>query len=216
MILNIVAKKMKIVHSNILILLENLWKWKNHLSLRMILIHTVHPFMNLSISWKVVFIQDKRIIRRHFHNLAMNSYLHPKKNPDNLLYYVSIETEGTLRLWSKKYHVKWFYVWWNHHEYNKEKKLAIYYGENDCLFIQIENTIIYMQRVSLQDFYWEKGTYVFPLELMTRRNHFWPTTHLGSWICTILFFDKNDGSLWITVNIISELWSVSKILLNKS
>ena len=34
---------------------------KNHLSLRMGLNSTVHPLMNVSLSWKVVFIQDGRI-----------------------------------------------------------------------------------------------------------------------------------------------------------
>ena len=31
--------------------------------------------------------------------------------------------------------------------------------ENDCIFTQIENNIIYMYRRSLQDFYWKKGAY---------------------------------------------------------
>ena len=31
--------------------------------------------------------------------------------------------------------------------------------ENDCLFTQINNRIIYMYRGSIQDFYWKKGTY---------------------------------------------------------
>ena len=31
--------------------------------------------------------------------------------------------------------------------------------ETDCIFTQIDNTIIYMYRGSLQDFYWRKGTY---------------------------------------------------------
>ena len=31
--------------------------------------------------------------------------------------------------------------------------------EKDCLFTHIEKNIIYMYRGSLQDFYWEKGTY---------------------------------------------------------
>ena len=41
----------------------------------------VHPLMNDSLSWKVFFIQYGRISRRHFHHLAMNSYLHPKISP---------------------------------------------------------------------------------------------------------------------------------------
>ena len=75
---NIVPKKMKIVHSNILILLENLCRWKNHLSLHMGLNTTVHPLMNNSLNLRVVFIRDVRIRLRHFHHLAMDSYLHQK------------------------------------------------------------------------------------------------------------------------------------------
>ena len=61
MIPNIVPKTMKIVHSNILILLENLCVWKNHLSLCMGLNNTVHPFMKVSLSWKVIFIEYRGI-----------------------------------------------------------------------------------------------------------------------------------------------------------
>ena len=45
------------------------------------LIPNVHPLMNNSLSWKVVFIKGGRIGRRHFHYLAMNSYLHQKISP---------------------------------------------------------------------------------------------------------------------------------------
>ena len=76
MIPNIFPETMKIVHSNIIILLENLCRQKKHLSLRIGLSHTVHPIMHVSLSWKVVFIQDGRIILIYFYHLAMNSYLH--------------------------------------------------------------------------------------------------------------------------------------------
>ena len=39
------------------------------------------------------------------------------------------------------------------------KKLAHSTEENDCIFTQIENNIIYMYRGSLQYFYLKKGTY---------------------------------------------------------
>ena len=41
----------------------------------------VHPLMNDYLSWKVAFIQGGRISPRHFHYLAMNSYLHQKIKP---------------------------------------------------------------------------------------------------------------------------------------
>ena len=81
MIPNIFQKTMKIVHSNLLILSKNLFIWKTHLSLRMGLNPTVPPLMNVSLSWKVVFIQDGRIRWRHFHHLEINSYLHQKIFP---------------------------------------------------------------------------------------------------------------------------------------
>ena len=36
------------------------------------------------------------------------------------------------------------------------KKLVCHNEENDCIFTQIENNIIYMYRVSLQELYWKK------------------------------------------------------------
>ena len=42
------------------------------------LIPSVHPLMNNFLSWKIVFILDGRISRRHFQQLAMNSYLDQK------------------------------------------------------------------------------------------------------------------------------------------
>ena len=77
----IFPKTMKIFHSNILILLENFCQWKNHRILCMGLNPNIHPLMNNSISWKVVFIQDGRISWRHFHHLEMKSYLHQKISP---------------------------------------------------------------------------------------------------------------------------------------
>ena len=41
----------------------------------------------------------------------------------------------------------------------RNTKLARHNEENDCLFTQIENNIIYIYRRSLQDFYWKKGAY---------------------------------------------------------
>ena len=49
----------------------------------------VHPLINGFLSWKVVSIQGGRIGRRHFHHLAMNSYLHQKNitlKKDNIIY----------------------------------------------------------------------------------------------------------------------------------
>ena len=43
--------------------------------------HTVHPLMIVCLSWKVVFVQDKKTRVRHFHNFAMNSYPHQKIFP---------------------------------------------------------------------------------------------------------------------------------------
>ena len=75
------SKKMNIVHPNLLILLENLCQWKNHMILCMGLNPNVQPLMNDSLSWKVVFIQYGIISWRHFHHLVMNSYLHKKISP---------------------------------------------------------------------------------------------------------------------------------------
>ena len=41
----------------------------------------------------------------------------------------------------------------------RKNKLAHPTEENDCLFTQIENNIIYMYRGSLQDLYWKNGIY---------------------------------------------------------
>ena len=76
MIPNIVPKTIKIVHSNILVLLDSLWQWKNHMILCMSLSPNVHLILKDSLSYKVVLIQYRRIIRRHFYQLTMNSYLH--------------------------------------------------------------------------------------------------------------------------------------------
>ena len=72
---------MKIVHSNLLIISENLCIWKNHLSLRMCLNHTLHPLMNNDLSCKVFFLQDRRIIQINFHQLVMSYYLHQRISP---------------------------------------------------------------------------------------------------------------------------------------
>ena len=74
-------KTMMVVHSNLLILLENFWQWKNYMILGMGLYPNVHPWMNDSLSWKVIFLQGGRISRRHFHHLAMNSYPNQKISP---------------------------------------------------------------------------------------------------------------------------------------
>ena len=81
MISNIVPKTMKIIHSNFLRLSESLCRLKNHLSLRMGLYHTVHTFMNVYLSSKVVFIQYKTTRERHFHHLEINYCLHKRKFP---------------------------------------------------------------------------------------------------------------------------------------
>ena len=50
--------------------------WRNHLDMRMGLNHTVHPLMDVYLSWKIVFSLYKRIREIYFHHLEMNSYLH--------------------------------------------------------------------------------------------------------------------------------------------
>ena len=75
---NIVPKTIKTVDLNLLILSENFCRRRKHLSLRMGLNQNVHPLMNVSLSWKVVLIQDQIIRERNLHHLAMNSYLHQK------------------------------------------------------------------------------------------------------------------------------------------
>ena len=94
------SKKMKIVPSNLLILLENLCQWKNHMILCMGLNPDANSLMKDSLSWKVVSNQDRIISRGNFHNLAMNLYLHQKNHLDILPYYVSNETEVFLWLLS--------------------------------------------------------------------------------------------------------------------
>ena len=41
----------------------------------------------------------------------------------------------------------------------KRNVLSNHTAENDCVFTQIVSHIIYIYRGSLQDFYWNKGTY---------------------------------------------------------
>ena len=54
---------------------------KNNMIFCMGLSPNVHPLMNGSLSWNVVFIQGGIISRRNFHHLKMNSYLHKKISP---------------------------------------------------------------------------------------------------------------------------------------
>ena len=59
---------------------------KRHMLFCMGLSTNVNPLMNDSLSWKVFFIQDGKISPRHFHQLAMNSYLHQKISPWQIMY----------------------------------------------------------------------------------------------------------------------------------
>ena len=43
--------------------------------------HTVHPLMNVSSSWKVVFSQDQRLRERNLQHLEMKYYLRQKLFP---------------------------------------------------------------------------------------------------------------------------------------
>ena len=77
----------------------------------------VHPLMNDSLSWKVIFNQDRRISRKHFYHLAMNSYLHQKISPWKITM-LCIQ-------WHISISVIMIDVWWHHHGYNKEQWIYI-------------------------------------------------------------------------------------------
>ena len=133
---------------------------KNHLVFRMVLNHTVHTLMNVSPSWKFVFIQYGRIIWRYFHHLEMNYYLHQNIFPWQLSLF-------NIR-WNRRISVIMILdvscqLVWIFYEIImniiRNKKLAHPIEENAFLFTHIENNIIYMYRGSLPYFYWKEVTY---------------------------------------------------------
>ena len=116
---NFFPKTIMVVQSNLLIFLEKLCQWNNHMILCMGLSLNGHPLVNNFLCWKVVVIQGGRISWRHFHHLAMNSYLH-KKNITLKNYHIMypMKQKDLCDHDTKMYYVQWFNVWWNHHEYN--------------------------------------------------------------------------------------------------
>ena len=80
----------------------------------------------------------------------MNSYIHQKYFPDSFPYYVSIETEGYLYYDPRCIMSSAFMFDDIIMNIIRNNKLALHNEENDCLFTNIKNNVIYMYRGSLQ------------------------------------------------------------------
>ena len=148
---------MKTVHFNILILSEDLCRWRNHLSLRIYLNHTLHLLMNVSPSWSFVFSLDQRFREINFHHFSMNSYLHknisftgcPIIYPFKYKYICEYDTIFIMSSGLIFYDIMMNII--------RNKILECHKKEDDCFFTNISNNNIYMYRGSLQYFYWKKG-----------------------------------------------------------